>query len=618
MLEAEIQALIDRLPIIFFVLDREDRFTKYRVGNTALAVPPERFLGRRIEEVFPPPLGARFGEALARTRASGERVQVAYEIPGFPGQWLADFAALPDGSVTILVSDVTERHAAEEALRERDRRFRTLIERATDVLYVLDPSYRVRFWSPGAAEALGWTADELEGRMAIDLVHPDDREVMGRPEEARSGESLRLAFRVRHRDGTYRLLDATVRNLLLDPAVGGVVVNARDVTEQRRLEARSAESAKLESIGRLAGGVAHDFNNLLTVILSCADMASRDVEAGARPAPEDLREILGAAERARALTRQLLAFARRQVIAPVVLDLNALVQESEKLLRRVLGEDVALAIRLGPEPWRVRCDPAQLQQVVLNLAVNARDALPRGGRLEIGTANVEVTPARAAGLPGLKAGPHVRLTVADDGPGLPQEIREHLFEPFFTTKAKGKGTGLGLATVYGIVSQSGGAISVESAPGLGTAFEIYLPRTEASVAEPELARAPGLRGGHETILLVEDDPAVGAVAARVLREAGSRVLHAQRGAEALTLAAEEPPQLLLTDVVMPGLDGRQVADAVGRAHPGTRVLFMSGYTEDAIVRHGVVEAGVQFLPKPFTPAGLLTRVREVLEGPPPR
>jgi len=493
-LDAEIQALIDRLPIIFFVLDRDDRFTKYRVGNTALAIPPERFLGRRIEEVFPPPLGGQFGAALARTRASGERVQVEYEIPGYPGHWVADFAALPDGSVTILVSDVTER---------------------------------------------------------------------------------------------------------------------------RRLEARSAESAKLESIGRLAGGVAHDFNNLLTVILSCADMAARDVETGARPDPEDLREILGAAERARALTRQLLAFARRQVIAPVVLDLNVLVQESEKLLRRVLGEDVALAIRLGPEPWRVRCDPAQLQQVVLNLAVNARDAMPRGGRLEIATANVEVTPARAAALPGLKAGPHVRLTVADDGPGLPQEIRDHLFEPFFTTKAKGKGTGLGLATVYGIVSQSGGAISVESAPGLGTAFEIYLPRTEAPAAEPEPARAPGLRGGHETILLVEDDPSVGAVAARVLREAGYRVQHAQRGAEALALAAAEPPQLLLTDVVMPGLDGRQVADAIGRAHPGTRVLFMSGYTEDAIVRHGVVEAGVQFLPKPFTPAGLLARVREVLEGPPP-
>jgi CheY-like chemotaxis protein len=210
------------------------------------------------------------------------------------------------------------------------------------------------------------------------------------------------------------------------------------------------------------------------------------------------------------------------------------------------------------------------------------------------------------------------LTVADDGPGLPQEVRDHLFEPFFTTKAKGKGTGLGLATVYGIVSQSGGAISVESAADLGTAFEIYLPRTEASADEPEPVRAPRLLGGHETILLVEDDPSVGAVAARVLREAGYRVLHAQQGIEALALAAREPPQLLLTDVVMPGLDGRQVADAIGRAHPGTRVLFMSGYTEDAIVRHGVVEAGVQFLPKPFTPAGLLARVREVLEGPPGR
>ncbi len=263
----------------------------------------------------------------------------------------------------------------------------------------------------------------------------------------------------------------------------------------------------------------------------------------------------------------------------------------------------------------MRCDQAQLQQVVLNLAVNARDAMPRGGRLEIATANVEVDEERAATLPGLRPGPHVRLTVRDDGPGLAPEVREHLFEPFFTTKERGHGTGLGLATVYGIVNQSGGSIAVECPKEGGTSFEIYLPRSEAERSSQEPAPPVPAARGHETILLVEDDPAVGKLSARILRDAGYRVLHAHHGEEAVSIAAHEPRlHLLVTDVVMPGLDGRQVADAIALTHAETRVLFVSGYTQEAIVHHGVVDAGVQFLPKPFTPSVLLARVRAALKG----
>jgi PAS domain S-box-containing protein len=615
--EHDVRRALDALPALFFVLDAEGRFRKYRAGRASLAVPPEEFLGQRIDEVFPLPLSSVLGGAFARARETGELASVEYELTGLrvTGHYLADFVPLPEGHVAALVRDVTQQHHAASAVRASEARFRALIEQATDVLYLLDAGLHVTFWSPGATRALGWSPEEVLGRFGLEFIHPDDLAQMPPPDPNGAGDLGLLTYRVRHRDGSWRTLDAFVRNLLGDPAVAAVIVNARDVTEQRALEARYAESQKLESIGRLAGGVAHDFNNLLTVILSCGELLRDSIAANGPASEEDVREILGAGNRARELTQQLLAFARRQVIAPVVLDLNTLVGESEKLLRRLLGEDVTLVMSVEPGLSRVRCDPAQLQQVVVNLAVNARDAMPRGGRLEISTDDVLVDAGQAASLPGLLPGMHVRLTVRDDGPGLPPEVREHLFEPFFTTKEKGRGTGLGLATVYGIVNQSGGSIAVESALGRGTAFAIYLPRSDAEVL-PRARASPNPRErGSETVLLVEDEPAVGAVTARILRGAGYRVLHAHDGAEALALAATEPClHLLLTDVVMPGLDGRQVADAIGRTHVETRVLFVSGYTQEAIVHHGVVDAGVQFLAKPFTRDALLSRVRAVLQG----
>ncbi|MFO0651219.1 MAG: ATP-binding protein [Polyangiales bacterium] len=505
----------------------------------------------------------------------------------------------------MLSEDLRALEEENRTLRESERRFRALIEKATDVLYVVDASFVVRFWSPGASAALGWTQDEAIGRQGLELIHPDDLALITPPSaDAPVGSGIRLSYRVRHRDGSYRHLDATVRNLLADGAVQGIIVNARDVTEQRRAEARSAESQRLESLGRLAGGVAHDFNNLLTVILNCSEFVLEAMQAGEPPLADDLHEIRAAGNRARDLTRQLLAFARRQVIAPIVLDLNALIAESERLLTRVLGEHVSLATDLDPRPCVIRCDPSQLQQVILNLLVNARDAMPHGGRIEVET---RILPDDA------RARAQVSLRVRDHGVGMTGEVRDHLFEPFFTTKPKGAGTGLGLATVYGIVHQSGGTISVESEPGRGSTFEILLPHCP----EPPTSTAPPPaeppKANDEIVLLVEDERSVAEVAVRILRKAGYNVLSAGDGEAAIALSREVPRlDLLLSDVVMPGLNGPQIADAVRMIHPGVRVLFMSGYDENLIGRPSDVHAAFQFIPKPFSPGSLLSRVREVL------
>jgi two-component system cell cycle sensor histidine kinase/response regulator CckA len=408
--------------------------------------------------------------------------------------------------------------------------------------------------------------------------------------------------------------------------VVGVIGNARDITlrkegedalrEQLALKEQVRQAQKLESVGRLAGGVAHDFNNLLTVVLGCAEELRRDAADGLPASAEDVEEIRTAGERARDLTRQLLAVARRQVVAPVPLDLNAVLSKSEKLLRRVLGEDVELVVVLEPDLWRIRADEGQLEQVVLNLAVNARDAMPRGGKLTLRTRNGSGGGDGAA--PGAERG-EVCLTVQDSGSGMTPEVRAHLFEPFFTTKPPGEGTGLGLATVYGIVAQADGRIHVETVAGRGTSFELWFPRT-LDAPEPHPSAPPRRAArGTERVLVVEDDAQVREVTVRALRASGYRVLVAGSGREALALgdAALDDLDLVVTDVVMPGLDGHSMADELQRRHPGVRVLYVSGYTEDAVVARGVASSGKGFLPKPFTPSALLESVRAVLDAAPP-
>ena len=511
-----------------------------------------------------------------------------------------------------------QRAAAEAALRANEQRFRALVEHSWDAIALFGPDGAILYGSPATTRILGYELPEFVGRNALDLIHPEDRDaVVGRLTEsmANPGGRVDTAARVRHKDGSWRYLEGVLTNLLDDPSVAAIVNNYRDATERRSLEQQVIQAQKMEAVGRLAGGVAHDFNNILTAIGGYTDLLLADLPLD-DPRREDVDEIHRAADRAAGLTQQLLAFSRRQVLQPRVIDLNALVANVEKLLRRLIGEDVLLATSLGTDVGRVRADPGQLEQVIVNLAVNARDAMPAGGRLTIETRNVDLDAAYAAEHRSVVPGPYVVLAVSDTGTGMSSDVQSHMFEPFFTTKEVGKGTGLGLATVYGIVKQSGGSIWVYSELGHGTTIKVYLPRVDEP-AEPLAVSVPmdaaSLRG-TETILLVEDEPAVRGVARQVLARQGYVVLEAPDGQTALAMIDGGAPSvdLVLTDVVMPGMSGRALADQLATRCPGVRVLYMSGYTDDAIVRHGMLERGLAYLQKPFRPDALVRKVREVL------
>ena len=392
----------------------------------------------------------------------------------------------------------------------------------------------------------------------------------------------------------------------------------RDVTEQRLLQQQLVQAQKMEAVGRLAGGIAHDFNNLLTVISSYSDLLLEDL-ARDDPRRDDVEQVRKAAEGAAALTRQLLAFSRQQVLQPRVVSLNVVVGDLRKMLQRVIGEDVDFATILAPDLRAVKADVGQIEQVLMNLAVNARDAMPTGGKLTVETTNVELDTDYTRTHHAAAAGHFVMLAVTDTGTGMDEATQAKIFEPFFTTKGPGKGTGLGLATVYGIVKQSGGFVWVYSEVGHGTSFKIYLPQVaEAADAHRAQAPAPTMSRGTETVLVVEDAPAVRAVTRQVLERQGYTVIEAAGGDAALQLAAAHagPIHLLLTDVVMPGLSGRQVAERLAIRRPEMRVLYASGYTDDSIVRHGILEEGIAYLQKPFTPESLARKVRTVLDAPP--
>jgi two-component system cell cycle sensor histidine kinase/response regulator CckA len=392
----------------------------------------------------------------------------------------------------------------------------------------------------------------------------------------------------------------------------------RDITERKSLEDQFRQSQKMEGIGRLAGGIAHDFNNLLTAILGYAELMKAQL-----PDDEDLRsslhEIHTAGERAAALTRQLLAFSRKQLLQPRILDLNAVVSEVERLLRRLIGEDVELTTRLDHNLGSVKADPGQLEQVIMNLAVNARDAMPDGGTLMIETVNAVLDSSFVRANPGARSGEYAVLIITDTGTGMNEEVRSHIFEPFFTTKEQGKGTGLGLATAYGIVKQSDGYITVDSEPGRGTTFRMYFPRAAGAASASGLGERSALSPrGTETILMVEDEPGVRRLSRTILEAQGYTVLEAASGDEALIVARShvEEIHLVATDVVMPGMSGPALWDRLHAVHPQARVLFISGYTDDAIASHGVLESGIAFLQKPFTPFALAQKVREVLDAAP--
>ena len=522
-------------------------------------------------------------------------------------------------------SDVTALKQAERKLETSEEQYRLLFDRNPQPMWVYaEETRRFLAVNDAAVAHYGFSRDEFLAMTLRDIRPPEQVKALDEFAEARRKASPGAAFRSdrvwKHhkKDGT--LIDVKVAASPIPFAGGDAwLVLASDVTEEKRLEAQLRQSQKMESVGRLAGGVAHDFNNLLGVITGYGELLQREIGPG-HPAFGRVAEIRKAAERAAGLTRQLLAFSRKQVLEPKVLDLNVVVSETEKMLRRLIGEDVQLITVFEEGLGSVKADPGQIEQVIVNLAVNARDAMPEGGKLIIETANVDLDEGYTRTRPEAVTGRHVMIAVSDTGQGMDPETLAHLFEPFFTTKEPGKGTGLGLATVHGIVRQSGGHVSAYSEKGRGTTFKIYLPRHDeeqrpAHLIAETAAAAPS---GTETILLVEDEPSLRVMIGEILEAAGYKVLEGPSPEEALATAGSYggPISLMLTDVILPRMSGRQVADALRSSRPETRVLFMSGYTDDAIGHHGILEPGTHFLQKPFTSDSLLHKVRDILDAGP--
>jgi two-component system cell cycle sensor histidine kinase/response regulator CckA len=514
-------------------------------------------------------------------------------------------------------------HRMHLQLHEQQELFRIIGENAADMIAVVDTSGRRLYNSPSYQKTLGYSEEELGNTAAFEQIHPDDRQfVKEAAEEAqRTGLGRKLEYRFRHKNGAWRILESTASVIRNDQGKPEkfVIVN-RDITERREAEKKLRETQarqapKMEAVGRLSGGIAHDFNNLLGVIIGYTEVMETRVSPG-DPLHKSVQEIKKAGERAALLIRQLLAFSRQQVLEPKVLDLNAIVADVENLLRRAIGEDIELSTVLEPKLGRVMADQGQIEQVLMNLAANARDAMPNGGKLTIETTNTELDATIRQDRPYVRIGPYVQLAFADTGTGMDSETQAHIFEPFFTTKERGKGTGLGLATVYGVVKQSNGYIWVSSKLGKGTTFQICLPRVEATVQaeSPETRQLRSWQGG-ETILLVEDEESMRAVTRDVLLQSGFEVFEADGGRQALESAQRHrgPIHLLLTDVVMPGLKGPALAEKLAASHPEMKVLYMSGYTDYAVGRDGILEPGIHLLAKPYTRETLLRKVRAVLD-----
>src|SRR5216683_839514 len=538
---------------------------------------------------------------------------------------LAAHAAIAIRNAQILEAEQLARGTAERlvrALRESQDRFRFVARATNDAVWDWDLVSQALWWNEGVSTLFGYTPEQVGPDVAwwYETIHPDDRERVKSDINAaveRGAESWSAEYRYRRADGSYaHVFD---RGYVLHDGDGRptrMIGAMMDITQRRDLEEELRQSQKMEAVGRLAGGVAHDFNNLLTIITGRSHLLLGKLKAD-EPARRSVEVIQKTADRAAALTRQLLAFSRKQVLQRKVLDLNTTVGDVSTMLRRLIGEDVDLLLTLGPGAGRVNADRAQLEQALMNLAVNARDAMPRGGTLGLETDHVRLGAAPPDRPDALPPGPYAVLRVMDTGMGMDAATQARIFEPFFTTKEPGKGTGLGLSMVHGTVRQHGGAIHVRSVVGGGTTFEIYLPQVEAA-AETGGADETGVAQpatGHETILLVEDEDDVRALAREVLERQGYTVVEASDGAQALQVYEKERERidLILTDVVMPRMSGREMVDRVRASRPDMRVLYMSGYTADAIVRHGVLDQSMLLLGKPFTPVALIAKIREVLD-----
>jgi two-component system, cell cycle sensor histidine kinase and response regulator CckA len=513
-------------------------------------------------------------------------------------------------------------HLVRRQLVEREELFRLITENAADMIAVVGADGRRIYNSPSYARILGYTSDELDSTVPLSQVHPDDQEkvTQAASEALANGVGKRIEYRMMHKDGTWRTLESTASTISGTTEVPGklVIVN-RDITGRRQLEDQFRQSQKMEAVGRLSGGIAHDFNNLLGLIIGYAEILQEQIGPD-EAQRSSVEEILNAGRRAAALTRQLLAFSRQQVLEPKVLDLNAVIVDVKKMLDRMIGEDVQMTTRLDPNLSHIKTDQGQIEQVLMNLAVNARDAMPGGGKLVIETQNTQIDDAFARRYPyPVQTGPYVLLTVSDSGVGMDAATQARVFEPFFTTKEKGKGTGLGLSTVYGVVKQSGGYIDIQSELGVGTTFKIYLPRVEAAVETGGDALPQGVKDsqqGAETILVVEDEEALRKLARNILAAYGYTVLEAEDGPHALEISKRfrGAINLMLTDVIMPGMNGPSLAQQITQQRPEIKVVYMSGYTGQVFNKDAVLNPGSIFVQKPFTREALAKKIREALDG----
>ena len=518
----------------------------------------------------------------------------------------------------IHATNVTARLQAEAARRESEQLLGAIIESSDDAILSKAPDGRILTWNAGAERMYGYTSNEAIGASVYLIIPPEHRaEVAATLEAVYAGSRIPPYETQRvHKDGHRLLVGVAISPIVSRAgAVVGISSIAHDITQRKAMEDQRRNGQKMEALGNLAGGIAHDFNNLLTVILGTAHLAIEDLEPASQAAA-DLDQIRQAGESAALLTRQLLTFSRKGIVQEVVVDLNEIIRRFDKVLRRMLNHDIAFILRQRPDLWRVRADPSQLEQVLLNLVVNARDAMPDGGTLSVETDNVEFDESAVASHPGASVGAFMRLSVSDTGSGMTPEVRAQVFNPFFTTKESSKGTGLGLSTVSGIVNRAGGFITIKSEPGAGSLFAVHLPRVldEAAPMAARAARPIGI--GSETILLVEFDDHIRALGARGLRRHGYTVLLARHAADAVKIAGEHSGtiDLLLTDIVMPGANGRLLAECLLRSIGNLRVLYTSGYTDSEETLQAIRSSSADFIQKPYTPDSLARKVRDMLDA----
>jgi PAS domain S-box-containing protein len=585
----------------------------YRTGR-AMLIPQQIFdqLAEQGEvELVGTPSPAWLGAPLRTPAATiGVLVVQHYENEAAYTERDLEFLVSVGGQIALAI----ERKRAEEKIRESEARLRVLVEQLPAVLWTVGKDLRFTSALGAGLARLGLKPNQIVGVSLMEYFETSDQTFLPIAAHRRATRGEPVTFHVEWKGGSYTCHVEPLRTAEGD--LQGAICMALDITDRKQLEEQLRQAQKMEAVGRLAGGIAHDFNNLLMVIQGYADLLTERLADG-DPLRRNAEQIQTASQRATSLTRQLLAFSRKQMLAPKVLNVQSVVAEMEKILRRLIGEDIQLETSSAPDLGLIKADRSQIEQVILNLAVNARDAMPEGGRLTIETANVELDKAAAHPPAVLSPGKYVMLAVTDNGCGMDAETQAHIFEPFFTTKEKGKGTGLGLATVYGIVKQSGGYVWVYSEPGRGTSFKVYLPRIED---EPTARGRDGktdtraLPRGSETVLLVEDEKGVRELAREYLELVGYTVIEAEDGHTALELAAMHvgPIQLLMTDVVMPGISGRELAGRVKAIRPDIKILFMSGYTDQSVVHHGILDTDAALLQKPFTMAALAAKLREIL------